>query len=78
MCKFYTLLLNLLIIPLGCSGGGSTPPMPAPSPQQADPAVALAGDAERRRRAAAASNTQLTGPNGIMPQTGGQKSLLGT
>ena len=56
--------------------GGSPPsvPLPAPAPQMADPSVAAAGEAELARRRAAASNTDLTGPQGA----GGQKSLLGT
>lgn len=62
-----------------CFGGGSTPPMPAPAPQQLSGDVQAMADKERELRRAAASNTLLTGPAGVtMPPNMMGKSLLGS
>lgn len=76
------LILSLLLIPVGCFGGGSPTvvPVPAPAPQQADASVTQAADDERRRRRAAASNTILTSPLGVTganSQKTQGKTLLG-
>jgi hypothetical protein len=69
-------LINLLLIPVGCFGGGSTPPMPAPAPQQGQGNVVAAQQAAMQRQRAAASNTDLThGVAGMQKLQG--KSLLG-
>jgi hypothetical protein len=72
-------LLNILLFPLGCFGGGAPtpPPMPAPAPQQAQGNVVAAQQAAMQRQRAAASNTNLTGGMTMMPKLQG-KSLLGT
>ncbi len=74
-------LLNILLFPLGCFGGGSpsAPPTPAPPPQQGQGAVEktqMEAMAKQRQRAAA-SNTDLTHGLTMMPKLQG-KSLLGT
>lgn len=63
-----------------CFGSSpSTPQMPAPAPTEQSPSVTAAGDAERRRRRQQASNTILTGPQGVQQQpTTGIKTLLGS
>ena len=61
-----------------CFGGSSTPPMPAPAAQQISPGVVQAEDAQRQRQRAAAANTLLTGPNGVILPQLGAKSLLGS
>jgi hypothetical protein len=73
-------LVRLLLLPLGCFGGSpSTPALPAPAPTEQSAAVTQAGDAERRRKRQAASNTILTGPQGVPLQpTTGIKTLLGS
>ena len=62
-----------------CFGGGSTPAMPAPAPQQLSGDVQAMADKERELRRAAASNTMLTSPAGVtMPANMMGKSLLGS
>jgi hypothetical protein len=63
-----------------CFGGSaSTPPTPAPAPQQAQGNVQATMELAKQRQRAAASNTILTGGQGVtmMPQLSG-KSLLGS
>ncbi len=56
----------------------SAPPAPPPPPQQQDPAVVAARNAEQLRQRQAASNTILTGPQGVTaPATTAVKTLLG-
>ncbi len=75
-----TMILNLLLLPLGCFGGNA-PKAPAPTPpapEQTDAGVVAARDDERRRRRAAASETILTTPRGItVPAATAGKLLLG-
>ena len=77
----FRFILSILLMPvLGCGGGGapSLPPAAPPPPEQQDAGVTASRDAERMRRRSAASNTILTGPNGITgtaPTT--TKTLLG-
>jgi len=63
-----------------CFGGSpSTPPVPAPAPQQAQGDVQVANMQAQQRQRAAASNTLLTGPQGVTtmyPMLG--KSLIGS
>jgi len=62
-----------------CFGGGaSSPPVPAPAPQQAQGNVQQANMAAQQRQRAAASNTILTSGQGVqfMPRLQ-TKSLLG-
>lgn len=59
-------LIMLLLIPLGCFGGGS-PSVPAaapPPPEEQDAAVMAGRDKERARRRAAGGSTMFTGPQG--------------
>lgn len=73
-------ILSLLLIPLGCFGGGS-PSMPAPAPpppDAQDTGVVAARDQERARRRAAGSNTIFTGPQGTTnPAPVATKTLIG-
>jgi hypothetical protein len=56
----------------------SAPPAPPPPPQQQDPAVVAARNSEQLRQRQAASNTILTGPQGVTaPATTAVKTLLG-
>jgi hypothetical protein len=73
------LLINLLLIPLGCFGGAKAPKVtPAPQvPEEQAAAITAARSAEARRRRAAASQTILTSPRGITSEaaTVGKKLL---
>ena len=69
-----------------CMGGGGSPsppplpPEPAPPPTMLDPQV-VRNKATNRRRAALASgrdSTILTGPQGLSPETGTLKTVLGS
>lgn len=77
MLKFLTMLL---LIPLGCFGGGSpkAPEAAPPPPEEQDAAVIASRDKERARRRAAGGNTMFSGPMGA---TGGApvqaKTLFG-
>jgi hypothetical protein len=64
---FYRLILSLLLLPLGCFGGGvpTAPASTPPPPQAQDVGVVAARDQERARRRAASSNTILTSPLGV-------------
>ena len=56
----------------------SAPAAPIPPPEQQDPGVTAARDAERMRRRTSASNTILTGPQGVTGAAPLQtKTLLG-
>ena len=73
------LILNLLLIPLGCFGGGSPKiPVATPAVEAQDKAVVDSRDSEHRRMQAAAGKTNFTSPSGVpgsaLVQT---KSLLG-
>jgi len=63
---FYRLLLTILMIPLGCFGGGSpnVPPPAPPPPEEQDAAVIAGRDKERARRRAAGGSTMFSGPMG--------------
>ena len=74
-------LINLLLFPLGCfgGGGGGSVPLPAPAPQAAQGDVVSAAQGAMQRARAAASNTQLTPPGGVQGMAKLQmKSLLGS
>lgn len=76
----FRLFLSLLLIPLGCFGGGSPalPKAAPPPPDAQDSAVVASRDAERMRRRQAGSNTILTGPSGVTGQAPvATKTLLG-
>jgi hypothetical protein len=61
-----------------CSPSVPSAPPPPPPPQQQDPAVVAARNAEQLRQRQAASNTILTGPQGVTaPATTAVKTLLG-
>jgi len=62
-----------------CGGGvPSAPPAPPLPPQQQDPNVVAARNSEQLRQRQAASNTILTGPQGVTaPATTAVKTLLG-
>ncbi len=73
-------LLHILLLPvIGCGGGApSAPPPPAPPPDSSDSGVIGARDAERKRKMASASNTVLTGAQGVTaPPPLAVKTLLG-
>lgn len=72
--------LSLLLFPvLGCGGGApKAPAPPAPPAEQSDAAVIAARDSERNRIRSSASNTILTGSQGVTaPASTAVKSLLG-
>lgn len=72
--------LSLLLLPvIGCGGGAPKAPEPAaPPPEQSDAAVIAARDSERNRIRSAASNTILTGSQGVTtPANTAVKALLG-
>ncbi len=77
------LILFLMLLPvmgfLGCGGGAPSPPPAAPPPpEQQDAGVVAARDSERLRRRMAASNTILTGPQGLSTSASTMtKTLLG-
>lgn len=57
------------------------PPVVQPTPKEVtDEAALAAGNRERRRAATRGGfqSTVLTGPQGASPQTGGEKTLLGS
>lgn len=61
-----------------CGGGAPSAPVVTPAPEEQDAGVVAARDAERQRRRQAASNTILTGAQGVTapaPTVG--KTLLG-
>ena len=61
-----------------CFGGSpALPPTPAPAPQQAQGNMVQQQQLAMQRQRAAASNTQLTGPQGITPKQFSGKTLLG-
>lgn len=77
----YRIILSLLLVPLGCLGGGmpSAPAAAPPPPDAQDTGVVAARDAERARRRAAGSNTIFTGPQGATnPAPVATKSLIGS
>ena len=60
------LVISILLIPLGCFGGGAPSlPKAAPlPPEEQDASVMASRDAERIRRRAAAGSTMFSGPLG--------------
>jgi hypothetical protein len=73
-------LIQLLMLPL-CMCGGGPPPAPGkpiPPPEEQDPGVTQARDAERARQRQISSNTVLTGAQGDTSKPNlAVKTLLG-
>ena len=76
----HKLIVRLLLLPLGCFGGSpSAPPLPTPAPTMQSSAVAGEAEADRLRKRKAASNTLLTGSQGVQTQpVTERKTLLGS
>ncbi|QEM67585.1 hypothetical protein FO488_05075 [Geobacter sp. FeAm09] len=61
-----------------CGGGVPSAPVVTPAPEEQDAGVVAARDSERLRRRMAASNTILTGAQGVTTQAPTiSKTLLG-